>query len=159
MQPPSLSILHDVVNIISITLRNSYNHISSSNKCIIDSFVRLFLQFCDVWLKIFMYLCIVRTLEGEECVFPFRYLGLLYSGCTRAGLGTLWCAVTDTNILTFNNNNWGFCNILCKFMQDQDIFSLTGELVKIWIDWNFEANQGLWTTGHLFVSCIYLFCK
>ncbi|XP_077192258.1 matrix metalloproteinase-9 isoform X2 [Paroedura picta] len=45
---------------------------------------------------------------GEECVFPFTFLGQTYSGCTAEGRGDgkLWCATTD-NYDT--DKKWGFC--------------------------------------------------
>uniref|UniRef100_A0ACB8F7L1 Uncharacterized protein n=1 Tax=Sphaerodactylus townsendi TaxID=933632 RepID=A0ACB8F7L1_9SAUR len=45
---------------------------------------------------------------GETCVFPFTFLGQMYSACTSEGRGDgkLWCATTgnyDTD------KKWGFC--------------------------------------------------
>ncbi|XP_037357539.1 matrix metalloproteinase-9-like [Talpa occidentalis] len=45
---------------------------------------------------------------GEQCVFPFTFLGKEYSTCTREGRsdGHLWCATTSNFDI---DKKWGFC--------------------------------------------------
>ena len=33
-----------------------------------------------------------QTVAGEPCVFPYKYKGEWYTGCTGAGSGAAWCA-------------------------------------------------------------------
>ncbi|KAM6164610.1 matrix metalloproteinase-9 [Rhynchocyon petersi] len=46
--------------------------------------------------------------QGEQCVFPFVFLGKEYSSCTREGRGDgrFWCATTSN---FDQDKKWGFC--------------------------------------------------
>ena len=35
----------------------------------------------------------MRALNGECCIFPFKYNGKTYNNCTRDGSEEAWCAV------------------------------------------------------------------
>ena len=42
-----------------------------------------------------------QTVAGEPCVFPYKYKGEWYTGCTGAGSGAAWCAteVAGDNVI------------------------------------------------------------
>merc|ERR1712039_756581 len=71
-----------------------------------------------------------RTQMGNECVFPFRYGGKTYGGCTREGHHRPWCSIrTDSNGNHVQGiRNWGSCRDDCP---DGDIeISEHAETVK-----------------------------
>ena len=45
---------------------------------------------------LFLLECQIETWGDCECVFPFKYNGVLYNSCTDVDEGQLWC-VTDVN--------------------------------------------------------------
>merc|ERR1711936_1197654 len=53
-----------------------------------------------------------RTLNGNNCVFPFRYNGVLYDKCTYADSRTPWCALlTNSNTFEVVTNRWEDCDL------------------------------------------------
>ena len=48
-----------------------------------------------------------KTLQGEKCVFPFVFSGLLYHGCVARGEGG-WCATSLTREGQYLT--WGYCD-------------------------------------------------
>ena len=42
-----------------------------------------------------------KTVEGPDCVFPFRYMGKLYNKCTKVDHNSLWCSTK-----TYSNDNY-----------------------------------------------------
>lgn len=44
--------------------------------------------------------------DSPECVFPFSYRGTVYTRCTSAGRGFLWCGLTDN---VDRDNRWVAC--------------------------------------------------
>ena len=56
-----------------------------------------------------------KTVQGKDCVFPFKYKGTTYSSCTQAesSNGAAWCATeVDTDGVVVNNK-WQDCDGGC----------------------------------------------
>ena len=49
------------------------------------------------------------TLEGTQCVFPFKYQDVEYYSCTYAASPVAWCATKVDPNGTVVTNNWGDC--------------------------------------------------
>jgi len=54
------------------------------------------------------------TTDKKKCVFPFKYKGVTYNGCSTANNGgKLWCSTE--NKADLNYNKWGNCDVnACK---------------------------------------------
>ena len=50
---------------------------------------------------------------GEMCVFPFKYKGVEYDGCTDVDHGVPWCPVEVACNGEFFSDKWGYCSSLC----------------------------------------------
>ena len=78
---------------------------------------------------------------GKVCVFPFRWRGIMFYGCTREGRDGEWCPteIHGGNMTTVDGR-WGYCGQGCGDMQkpaqaySQDlerlIQSLTAEVLQ-----------------------------
>ena len=56
------------------------------------------------------------TKDNKKCIFPFKYHGVKYNGCTTArNLGRLWCSTANDK--DGNYKSWGNCDMkkCCKF--------------------------------------------
>ena len=58
---------------------------------------------------------------GKQCIFPFKYKGIVYSECTDAdsvndGNSYFWCAtkVNQDKEIAEGGRNWGECNDNCR---------------------------------------------
>ena len=49
------------------------------------------------------------TLEGTQCVFPFKYQDVEYYSCTYAASPVAWCATKVDPNGTVVTNSWGDC--------------------------------------------------
>jgi len=74
--------------------------------------------FDDVYLRICGHKAGCITKSGNKpwakCVFPFRYGGKTYTGCTKAGHNALWCSTKTDSNGNHISGNWGNCNSDCK---------------------------------------------
>ena len=59
---------------------------------------------------LFLLECQIETWGDCECVFPFKYNGVLYNSCTDVDEGQLWCAtdVNEDQEMT-TGNDYGWC--------------------------------------------------
>ncbi|XP_040566424.2 uncharacterized protein [Lepeophtheirus salmonis] len=56
------------------------------------------------------------TTDGRICIFPFKYLGIPYDGCTTIDYGnTAWCA-TSLDLTTSETVEYGACTSSCKMV-------------------------------------------
>nr|XP_040566435.1 72 kDa type IV collagenase-like [Lepeophtheirus salmonis] len=54
------------------------------------------------------------TTDGRNCLFPFKYIGIEYDGCTTVDYGTTaWCA-TSVDSITGATIEYGDCTSSCK---------------------------------------------
>merc|ERR1711874_150240 len=51
--------------------------------------------------------------SGQACVFPFRYLGVVYTTCTTEGQAQPWCATSVDSAGDFQDGQYGFCPSSC----------------------------------------------
>ena len=65
-----------------------------------------------------------ETKGGEKCVFPFRYNGTNYHGCTRDGASHAWCA-TSVDVNGNVGGHWGLCKAGCPKPPKRKKFSLS----------------------------------
>ena len=56
------------------------------------------------------------TTDGKQCVFPFKYKGVVYNGCTKTkNRNVLWCSTkTDEQGNYILGGNWGNCSETCQ---------------------------------------------
>mmetsp|Transcript_54045 Transcript_54045/g.175670 ORF Transcript_54045/g.175670 Transcript_54045/m.175670 type:complete len:105 (+) Transcript_54045:56-370(+) len=50
---------------------------------------------------------------GHDCVFPFRYAGVVYRSCTTVGWVRDWCPVEVDEYGNFVSGKWGDCGAGC----------------------------------------------
>ena len=51
---------------------------------------------------------------GKICVFPFKFDGVTYNGCTTVIDDKLWCStLTNNGVHVGGQNQWGYCNSQC----------------------------------------------
>lgn len=56
--------------------------------------------------------CLVKTTDGNCCIFPFKYRGIEYTNCvTKEGKspGLHWCATRPEFDKVKNGSGWGYC--------------------------------------------------
>ena len=50
----------------------------------------------------------------KKCVFPFKFYGVMYNGCTTVTDDKLWCStLTNNGVHVGGQNQWGYCNAQC----------------------------------------------
>ena len=56
------------------------------------------------------------TTDEKPCVFPFKYNGVIYNGCTKTkNKNVLWCSTkTDEQGNYITGGNWGNCSATCQ---------------------------------------------
>merc|ERR1712214_116359 len=47
---------------------------------------------------------------GAQCVFPFTYMGVTYTGCPTAPFPQPWCSTQTDRYGNHVNGHWGDCN-------------------------------------------------
>ena len=53
--------------------------------------------------------------EGERCVLPFTYQGVVYRSCTHANAQAAWCPTTANYE---QDKKWGYCRIFPNEIDD-----------------------------------------
>jgi len=65
-----------------------------------------------------------RTKDGPKvntpCIFPFRFRGKVYNGCTDINIGQNWCSTRLDDNSEHIDGNWGVCDNSCPLHYDYD---------------------------------------
>ena len=50
---------------------------------------------------------------GKQCIFPFKYKGLIHNECTTASYSYAWCSTKIDSNGDFVSGAWGHCGSRC----------------------------------------------
>ena len=53
------------------------------------------------------------TKQGVPCIFPFKYKGKKYNGCTKDNHNKLWCSTQNDQSGEYIQDFWGNCDETC----------------------------------------------
>merc|ERR1711983_386761 len=59
-----------------------------------------------------------RTTAAGQCIFPFRYKGVVYNECTTIDRISAWCSTSTDNAGTHVEGNEGFCPSSCPLSNE-----------------------------------------
>ena len=81
--------------------------------------------------------CVVEDQSGSErpCVFPFKYKGRYFDGCTNFDYDKVWCATLLDNEGSYIDDQWGLCkDSSCYLDLNTTTYEVRKERLEVFFD-------------------------